>query len=68
MNYLIHLVDSVVSIINFEHYGRIVRDLYLRRQLIDVGESIVNKARDSILKESAETQIEDAEKSYLIWR
>lgn len=62
VDYLIHLVDSVVSIINTEHYGRIVRDLYLRRQLIDVGESIVNKARDSILKESAETQIEDAEK------
>ncbi len=62
VDYLIHLVDSVVSIINTEHYGRLIRDLYIRRQLIDVGETIVNDAHDSTVKTSAESQIENAEK------
>jgi replicative DNA helicase len=62
VDYLIHLVDSVVSIINTEHYGRLIRDLHMRRKLIDVGETIVNDAHDSNIKESAEAQIENAEK------
>ena len=33
---------SVVTIINAEDYGRAIHDLYLRRELIDLGEEIVN--------------------------
>lgn len=62
VDYLIQLADSMISIINTEHYGRLIKDLYVRRQLIDVGETIVNDAHDSSIKESADSQIENAEK------
>ena len=63
VDYLIHLADSMVSIINTEHYGRLITDLHMRRKLIDVGEVIVNDAHDTTVKESAESQIENAEKN-----
>ena len=42
--YLARLADSVVTIINAEDYGRTIHDLYLRRQLITIGEDVVNDA------------------------
>src|SRR5215471_14415942 len=42
--YLARLVTSAVTIINSEDYGRAVYDLYLRRELITLGEDIVNDA------------------------
>lgn len=62
IDYLMQLVDANISIINVEHYGRLIRDFYIRRQLIDVGETIVNDAHSSTVEESAESQIESAEK------
>ena len=62
VDYLIHLADSVVSIINTAHYGRLITDLYTRRKLVDVGETIVNDANDSAVDSSATEQIEKAEK------
>src|SRR5262249_57790715 len=41
---------------------RTVHDLYLRRQLIDVGETVVNGAFSSDVDETALAQIEVAEK------
>lgn len=60
--YLAHLAASMVSIINTEDYGRKIYDFYLRRQLIDVGESIVNEAHTHDLEILATDQIEIAEK------
>lgn len=60
--YLAHLAASVISIINTEDYGRKIYDFYLRRQLIDVGETIVNDAHTHELDISATDQIEVAEK------
>lgn len=60
--YLAHLAASVISIINTEDYGRKIYDFYLRRQLIDVGETIVNDAHTHELDVSATDQIEVAEK------
>ena len=60
--YLAQLVGSVISIINTEDYGRKIYDFYLRRQLIDVGENIVNDAHTYDLDVSASNQIEVAEK------
>src|SRR3990167_451919 len=60
--YLAELAASVVSIINSEDYGRKIYDFYLRRQLIDVGEGIVNEAHTHDLDISATNQIEIAEK------
>ena len=42
--YLARLAASVVTIINAEDYGRTIHDLYLRRQLIDLCEEVVNEA------------------------
>ncbi|MBI2707379.1 MAG: replicative DNA helicase [Proteobacteria bacterium] len=60
--YLAQLAASVISIINTEDYGRKIYDFYLRRQLIDVGEGIVNEAHTYDLDVSATHQIELAEK------
>src|SRR5258708_4437367 len=60
--YLARLAASVVTIINAEDYGRTIHDLYLRRQLITIGEDVVNDAYRHDLDHAAEQQIETAEK------
>jgi replicative DNA helicase len=60
--YLAELAASVISIINTNDYGKKIYDFYLRRQLIDVGENIVNEAHTFDLDISATHQIEIAEK------
>src|SRR3954470_9390301 len=59
--YLARLAASVVTIINAEDYGRTIHDLYLRRQLITIGEDVVNDAYRHDLDRPAERQIETAE-------
>src|SRR5207253_3209893 len=44
-----------------EDYGRTIHDLYLRRQLITIGEDVVNDAYRHDLDHPAESQIEQAE-------
>jgi replicative DNA helicase len=60
--YLARLAAAVVTIINAEDYGRTIHDLYLRRQLIAIGEDVVNDAHKHDLDSAAEAQIEIAEK------
>ena len=60
--YLARLAGAAVTIINAEDYGRHIHDLYLRRQLIVIGEDIVNDAYRHDLDDSASAQIERAEK------
>ncbi|HZS84080.1 MAG TPA: replicative DNA helicase [Stellaceae bacterium] len=60
--YLARLAASVVTIINVEDYGRTIHDLYLRRQLIALGEDVVNEAHSHDLDRDAVQQIEAAEK------
>jgi len=59
--YLARLAASVVSIINSEDYGRAIHDLHLRRQLIELGEEMVNTAHAQDLDLPATGQIETAE-------
>ena len=40
--YLMKLADSAVTVINAAEYGRIIHDLYLRRELIALGDDVVN--------------------------
>ena len=40
--YLMELATSVFSTINAAEYGQTIRDLYLRRELITLGENVVN--------------------------
>src|SRR5690348_9319557 len=60
--YLARLAASVVTIINAEDYGRTIYDLHLRRQLITIGEDVVNEAFRHDLDRQAPQQIETAEK------
>jgi replicative DNA helicase len=60
-DYLTNLASSVLTIINAADYARLVHDLYLRRQLIILGEDVVNDAFRHNLNEPATTQIEITE-------
>ncbi len=59
--YLARLAASATTVINAGDYGRMVFDLHLRRQLIDIGESVVNEAFDHDPEQTATGQIEMAE-------
>ncbi len=59
--YLARLVASAVTIINATDYGRMIFDLALRRELIDLGEGMVNDAFDHDPETGAMDQIEGAE-------
>jgi len=61
--YLARLEGSAISIINAGDYGRTIHDLYLRRQLIDLGSDVVNRAYEVTLEETAAEQIEEAERN-----
>ena len=60
--YLGRLAASVITVINAEDYGRTIYDLHLRRQLITVGEEVVNGAYKHDIELDATAQIEIAEK------
>ncbi|MBP7336509.1 replicative DNA helicase [Niveispirillum sp.] len=60
--YLARLAAAIVTVHNLEDYGRIIHDAYLRRQLIEVGEDMVNQAYKHDIDVAANDQIEDAEK------
>src|ERR1700720_1769455 len=59
--YLSRLAEAAVTIINAEDYGRRIHDLHLRRQLIGLGEDVVNDAFKHDLDDTAIAQIERAE-------
>ncbi len=59
--YLAQLLTAMVGIINAGEYGRAVYDTWLRRQLIDVGEVVVNNAFGADPELDGRKQIEAAE-------
>jgi len=59
--YLADLAASVITIINAEDYAKLIHDHYLRRQLITLGEDVVNEAYQHDLDKSAANQIERTE-------
>jgi replicative DNA helicase len=59
--YLTELAASVITIINAEDYARLIHDLHLRRQLIMLGEDVVNNAFKHDLEQPATQQIESTE-------
>lgn len=61
MAFLTGLASSVVTVINASDYGKLIYDLFLRRELITVGQDMVNEAFDSDIDQSALNQIEDSE-------
>jgi len=61
IDYLGKLTTIAMMVINPKDYGQIIYDLALRRQLIAIGENIVNTAYDSSLENASNQQIESAE-------
>jgi replicative DNA helicase len=61
--YLTQLLSAMVGIINAGDYGRTIYDTWLRRQLIDLGETVVNNAFGADAELDGPKQIEAAEQS-----
>ena len=61
--YLAQLLTAMVGIINAGEYGRAIHDAWLRRQLIDIGETVVNNAFGADAELDGAQQIEAAEQS-----
>jgi replicative DNA helicase len=61
--YLAQLLGAMVGIINAGDYGRAIHDAWLRRQLIDIGETVVNNAFGANAELDGSAQIEVAEQS-----
>ena len=60
--YLARLATDATTIINAYDYGRSIYDLALRRDLIKIGEDVVNVAYDAPVDSSPREQIEEAER------
>ncbi|WP_431281750.1 replicative DNA helicase [Humitalea sp. 24SJ18S-53] len=61
--YLAQLLSATVGVINAGEYGRVIHDAWLRRQLIDLGETVVNRAFGDAEGLIAQDQVEAAEQA-----
>ncbi len=59
--YIIKLTTIAMVVINPKDYGKIIYDLAIKRNLIAIGEDIVNQAYDATIEEEATDQLEEAE-------
>lgn len=60
--YLARVAAEATTIINAQDYGRTIYDMSLRRDLIGIGEDMVNVAFDAPVDFAPKAQIEDAER------
>jgi replicative DNA helicase len=60
--YLARLAAEATTVINASDYGQGIADLALRRNLIRIGEDMVNQAFDAPVNAAPRDQIEDAER------
>jgi replicative DNA helicase len=60
--YLARLAAEATTIINAEDYGRTVYDLSIRRDLIAIGEDMVNLAYEAPVDATPQSHIEEAER------
>src|SRR5881394_1388952 len=60
--YLARLAAEATTIINAADYGRAIYDLAIRRDLIQIGEDMVNTAFDAPVDATPSDQIEEAER------
>ncbi|WP_341704401.1 replicative DNA helicase [Ferrovibrio sp.] len=59
--YLARLAAAATTVINAEDYAKVIHDLALRRELISIGEDMVNRAYDPKVEEPATDQVEETE-------
>ena len=63
VDYLVKLTRFSSSIKQTIDYAKIIHEMYIRRELITISESVSEESRDDDLKKTGENIIEDAEKS-----
>ncbi len=61
--YLTQLLTAMVGIVNAGEYGKLIHDHWIRRQLIDLGETVVNRAFGAEDTLEGKEQIEAAEQA-----
>ena len=61
--YLAQLLSAMVGIINAGEYAKVIHDAWLRRQLIDLGEVVVNRAFGVEAELDGKEQLEAAEQA-----
>ena len=61
IEYLTKLASAGTTVVNTEHYGRIIFDNARRRDLIHLGQDIIDDAYTEDLDKTVNTQIESAE-------
>ncbi len=61
-SYLVDLANSVMSMSNAADYGKVIYDLYLRRELLKIGQDICENIKTYEFDTTASNQIEQAEK------
>ncbi|HEY4264122.1 MAG TPA: replicative DNA helicase [Micropepsaceae bacterium] len=61
--YLISLARAAPALPNVKDYARILADLAMRRELIRIGEDIVNTAFEASIDVAPQSQVEEAEKA-----
>lgn len=60
--YLVDLAESVVSVLNTADYGKLIYDLFLRRELMRVAQETTDSCRAVSVDQSAVEIVEDVEK------
>lgn len=61
--YLLDLLDSVIGLTNVSNYAKIIYDLYLRRQIVEIGDRTISRAQTiDTSSENAINIIESTEK------
>ena len=61
IGYLLKISENSVSIINAKQYGELIHDLFLRRQLIDIGTNLVNQSYSDFDDQNSNSLIEKME-------
>ncbi|MEM9839881.1 MAG: replicative DNA helicase [Pseudomonadota bacterium] len=60
--YLVRLAQSVTTVVGAADYGRLIFDLHVSRGLINIGNTMIEKARTADLDDDPRSQVEEAEK------
>ena len=64
--YLAKLAAAAITVINIGDYSQTIYDLALKRQLIGIGEDVVNTAYTHVMDMPADKQIEEAEQKLFV--
>lgn len=59
--YLVNLAGTLLSVVNADNYAQTLYDLFLRRELIRVGQTIIGDAAELNIEQQARDVIEEAE-------